>query len=167
MGSIEPLRRLPIRLRLMTTFGGILAVVLASAGAVLISQFRTYIDGATGSELTDHGAGFPPGLIDPAFERFTRGHTAQPGSGAGLGLAIVAVIAQLTEVRWARGTCRPVGRMSGSRFRPLTIARRRAGGRTPRTRPPARRRQRSRRPGATRRAHAPGSRSGSAAARRR
>jgi YD repeat-containing protein len=51
------------------------------------------MNGSVELHVTDHGAGFPPGLIEHAFERFTRGQTAQPGSGAGLGLAIVAAIA--------------------------------------------------------------------------
>ncbi|WP_328992769.1 ATP-binding protein [Kribbella sp. NBC_01245] len=44
--------------------------------------------------VADDGPGFPPGVVEAAFERFVRGDTARtPGtSGAGLGLAIVRAI---------------------------------------------------------------------------
>jgi heavy metal sensor kinase len=44
--------------------------------------------------VRDHGPGFPPGFIDHAFDRFARGDPARQGHGAGLGLAIVDVIAR-------------------------------------------------------------------------
>ena len=44
--------------------------------------------------VTDHGDGFPPGFLEHAFERFTRADRGRTGRGAGLGLAIVAVVAQ-------------------------------------------------------------------------
>jgi two-component system, OmpR family, sensor kinase len=44
--------------------------------------------------VTDEGPGFPPDLIEHAFERFTRGDSARAGDGTGLGLAIVEAIAQ-------------------------------------------------------------------------
>jgi two-component system, OmpR family, sensor kinase len=44
--------------------------------------------------VRDHGQGFPPDLLAHAFERFTRGDDAQATGGAGLGLAIVEVVAQ-------------------------------------------------------------------------
>jgi two-component system, OmpR family, sensor kinase len=66
--------------------------LLHGRGEVELSARRT--NGSVELHVTDHGAGLPPGLIEHAFERFTRGETAQPGTGAGLGLAIVAAIAQ-------------------------------------------------------------------------
>jgi two-component system, OmpR family, sensor kinase len=42
----------------------------------------------------DQGAGFPSEFIDRAFDRFTRSDPARQGPGAGLGLAIVDVIAR-------------------------------------------------------------------------
>jgi signal transduction histidine kinase len=53
-------------------------------------------DGAAGVQIhvEDHGPGFPPGFIDHAFERFTRGDAARGGDGTGLGLAIVEAIAR-------------------------------------------------------------------------
>jgi signal transduction histidine kinase len=44
--------------------------------------------------VRDDGPGFPHDFVDTAFERFTRADAARSRGGAGLGLAIVAVIAQ-------------------------------------------------------------------------
>jgi signal transduction histidine kinase len=66
--------------------------LLHGHGDVELSARRS--GGSVELHVTDHGAGFPPGLIEHAFERFTRGATAAPGTGTGLGLAIVAAIAQ-------------------------------------------------------------------------
>ncbi len=44
--------------------------------------------------VRDDGPGFPPALIDTAFERFRRADSARGRGGAGLGLAIVAAIAK-------------------------------------------------------------------------
>jgi signal transduction histidine kinase len=51
-------------------------------------------DGQVELHVTDEGAGFPPGFADQAFEPFSRGDPARSSPGAGLGLAIVAVIAR-------------------------------------------------------------------------
>ncbi len=41
----------------------------------------------------DDGPGFPPGLLESAFERFVRGDAARSATGgAGLGLSIVRAI---------------------------------------------------------------------------
>ncbi len=66
--------------------------LLHGRGDVELSARRT--GGSVELHVTDHGTGFPPGLIEHAFERFSRGETAEPGTGAGLGLAMVAAIAQ-------------------------------------------------------------------------
>jgi two-component system OmpR family sensor kinase len=42
--------------------------------------------------VRDHGDGFPPGLLERAFERFSHGEAAQAHGGSGLGLAIVAAL---------------------------------------------------------------------------
>ena len=44
--------------------------------------------------VTDHGRGFPDELLARAFERFSRGEPARSGEGTGLGLPIVATIAE-------------------------------------------------------------------------
>jgi heavy metal sensor kinase len=44
--------------------------------------------------VSDEGAGFPPGFAPRAFERFTRADESRGTGGAGLGLAIVAAVAE-------------------------------------------------------------------------
>ena len=44
--------------------------------------------------VRDRGAGLPAGFVDRAFERFSRPDAARSGAGAGLGLAIVRMIAE-------------------------------------------------------------------------
>ena len=44
--------------------------------------------------VADEGSGFTPAFLSRAFERFSRGHSADGPGGAGLGLAIVAAVAQ-------------------------------------------------------------------------
>ncbi len=70
-----------------------LAANSAAAGAasarVQISLDRDSAD----LEWADDGPGFPPDLLDSAFERFVRGDTARTTlSGAGLGLSIVRAV---------------------------------------------------------------------------
>jgi two-component system, OmpR family, sensor kinase len=43
--------------------------------------------------VSDHGPGLPPDATDHAFDRFWRADSARTGPGAGLGLSIVAAIA--------------------------------------------------------------------------
>ena len=51
-------------------------------------------DGALELRVGDDGAGFPPAFVERAFERFSRGDRSRETAGVGLGLAIVAAIAQ-------------------------------------------------------------------------
>ena len=44
--------------------------------------------------MLDDGAGFPPGFLEHAFERFSRADEARGGDGTGLGLAIVETVAR-------------------------------------------------------------------------
>jgi heavy metal sensor kinase len=44
--------------------------------------------------VSDEGPGFPPGFAPRAFERFTRADDSRGTGGAGLGLAIVAAVAE-------------------------------------------------------------------------
>ena len=50
-------------------------------------------DDAVVLEVSDEGGGFPDAFAAHAFERFARADEARTGGGAGLGLAIVAVVA--------------------------------------------------------------------------
>jgi two-component system, OmpR family, sensor kinase len=44
-------------------------------------------------QWADDGLGFPPGLLDAAFERFVRGEPSRtPSTGAGLGLSIIRAV---------------------------------------------------------------------------
>jgi signal transduction histidine kinase len=52
------------------------------------------INGRVELHVLDDGDGFPEGLLDHAFERFSQGDQARSGKGSGLGLAIVAAIAR-------------------------------------------------------------------------
>jgi signal transduction histidine kinase len=51
-------------------------------------------NGTVELHVTNHGRGFPDGFLERAFERFSRGDPARPSGGTGLGLPIVATIAQ-------------------------------------------------------------------------
>jgi signal transduction histidine kinase len=61
-------------------------------GDVLVEAVES--DGRVELHVRDSGPGFPPDFIDRAFERFTRGDAARSRGGAGLGLAIVAAVAE-------------------------------------------------------------------------
>jgi len=52
------------------------------------------VNGHVELHVRDSGPGFPPEFLGAAFERFTRGDPARGRGGAGLGLAIVDVIAR-------------------------------------------------------------------------
>ncbi len=51
-------------------------------------------DGLVRIAVRDHGPGIPPGFAPRALDRFSRADEGRAGGGAGLGLAIVAVIAR-------------------------------------------------------------------------
>ena len=51
-------------------------------------------NGVAELRVADDGAGFPTDFLPHAFERFSRPHGARPGGTAGLGLAIVAAVAE-------------------------------------------------------------------------
>ena len=58
-----------------------------------IRLYAVEVGNAIELHVADHGPGFPPGFLHHAFDRFSRADNARGGSGAGLGLAIVAEIA--------------------------------------------------------------------------
>jgi len=61
-------------------------------GEVQLAAAR--VNGHVELHVRDGGPGFPPEFLASAFERFTRGDPARGRGGAGLGLAIVDVIAR-------------------------------------------------------------------------
>jgi signal transduction histidine kinase len=65
-------------------------------------------DGTLELRVGDEGPGFPPAFVDRAFERFSRADGSRETAGAGLGLAIVAAIAQ-AHGGTATATNRPDG----------------------------------------------------------
>ena len=52
------------------------------------------LDGLAELQVADTGPGIPAGELDRVFERFWRGRGAEPRSGSGIGLAIVAELAK-------------------------------------------------------------------------
>jgi signal transduction histidine kinase len=60
-------------------------------GKVALSAARR--DGGVELHVRDEGPGFPPDFLPRAFERFSRADAARSGGGSGLGLSIVAAIA--------------------------------------------------------------------------
>jgi len=65
-------------------------------------QVRVFDDGQTAVvEVSDHGSGIAPSLRDTALQAFGRGDPSRSEPGAGLGLAIVARLAQRSGGRIA------------------------------------------------------------------
>jgi two-component system, OmpR family, sensor kinase len=71
-----------------------LAANSAAAGAAVVQVRATRDRDGVVLEVADDGPGFPPDLLDSAFERFVRGDDARTRgrAGAGLGLSIVRAI---------------------------------------------------------------------------
>ena len=79
-------------LRLQQALGNLVDNALRHGGArVELSAER--VNGSVELHVRDDGPGFPAQFVDDAFERFTRADAARGRGGAGLGLAIVAAIA--------------------------------------------------------------------------
>ena len=62
-------------------------------GAGLIDLTAVRANDRVELHVKDRGSGFPPNFLPEAFDRFSRARPARSQSGAGLGLAIVSVIA--------------------------------------------------------------------------
>ena len=87
------LRLVGDRLRLEQALGNLVDNALRyGAGAVTLTGVSA--DGSVELHVTDEGEGFPAGFLVRAFERFGRPDEARGRAGAGLGLSIVAAIAQ-------------------------------------------------------------------------
>ncbi len=81
------------RLRLEQALGNLVDNALRH-GRGTIALSAAPVDGGVELRVADRGTGFPPGFEPDAFRRFTRGDGGRAGGGAGLGLAIVAAIAE-------------------------------------------------------------------------
>jgi signal transduction histidine kinase len=81
------------RLRIEQALGNLIDNALRhGAGAVSVSAGT---DGeAVFFQVRDEGSGFPPCFSERAFERFSRADESRTSTGAGLGLAIVAAVAE-------------------------------------------------------------------------
>ena len=81
------------RVRLEQALGNLLDNALRyGAGEVRLSAVRG--DRFVELHVTDEGGGFPPELMEQAFERFARLDQARSRGGSGLGLSIVCAIAE-------------------------------------------------------------------------
>jgi two-component system OmpR family sensor kinase len=81
------------RLRLEQALGNLLDNALRHGGHAIELEAAP-VSGGVALHVRDDGPGFPPEFLSGAFERFARGDTARARGGVGLGLAIVAAIAQ-------------------------------------------------------------------------
>jgi two-component system, OmpR family, sensor kinase len=96
------------RLRTEQALGNLVENALRHGrGRILLVARRQ--DGEVELHVRDEGPGFPADFIDHAFEPFRRADSARSGPGAGLGLAIVDVIA-----RAHGGTARAANRDGGA-----------------------------------------------------
>jgi signal transduction histidine kinase len=86
------------RLRLQQALGNMVDNALRyGEGDITLSAIAR--DGVVELHVRDGGGGFSPGFIEEAFNRFSRADTARGTGGAGLGLAIVAAIAESHDGR--------------------------------------------------------------------
>ena len=81
------------RIRLEQALGNLVDNALRH-GAGPVRLGASSADGRVELRVADDGVGFPPDFLPHAFERFSRPDTARSGGSAGLGLAIVAAVAE-------------------------------------------------------------------------
>jgi signal transduction histidine kinase len=81
------------RLRLEQALGDLVDNALRHGGGRIVLEPRRH-GASIELHVRDEGTGFSTGFIEHAFEPFSRGDAARTGGGAGLGLAIVDVIAR-------------------------------------------------------------------------
>jgi heavy metal sensor kinase len=95
------------RLRLEQALGNLLDNALRhGAGRVVLAAGRS--NGSLELHVVDEGPGFPEAFLERAFERFSRADEGRTGAGAGLGLSIVATVANAHEGS-AHADNRPAG----------------------------------------------------------
>jgi two-component system, OmpR family, sensor kinase len=81
------------RIRLEQALGNLVDNALRHGGGeIRLSAIQA--DGLVELHVSDEGAGFPPGFLERAFERFARIDQARARGGSGLGLSIVRAIAE-------------------------------------------------------------------------
>ena len=81
-------------------------------GAGDVELFAASNNGTVELHVVDRGAGFPPGFLERAFDRFSRADEARSEGGSGLGLSIVGLIAEAHG-----GTAHAANRPGGRRGR--------------------------------------------------
>jgi signal transduction histidine kinase len=81
------------RLRVEQALGNLVENALRHGGGRILLE-AVAVDGRVELHVRDEGAGFPQGFIADAFEPFSRTDSSRSSQGAGLGLAIVDVIAR-------------------------------------------------------------------------
>jgi two-component system, OmpR family, sensor kinase len=81
------------RLRVEQALGNLVENALRHGGGVILLEARS-VGGRVELHVRDEGAGFALDFISDAFKPFSRGDPARSSQGAGLGLAIVDVIAR-------------------------------------------------------------------------
>jgi two-component system, OmpR family, sensor kinase len=81
------------RLRAEQALGNLVENALRHGGGRILLQAHRH-DGRIELHVRDQGQGFPPDFIGHAFEPFSRADPARACGGAGLGLAIVELIAR-------------------------------------------------------------------------
>lgn len=81
------------RVRIEQALGNLVENALRH-GAGTIELAASATDGVVELAVRDTGSGSPPAFLPHAFERFSRPDESRSGDGAGLGLAIVAVVAE-------------------------------------------------------------------------
>ena len=81
------------RLRLEQALGNLVDNALRYGGGRVSLRAAT-VNGWVELHVEDEGSGFPPRVLEHAFERFSRPDPARAGAGAGLGLSIVRMIAE-------------------------------------------------------------------------
>ncbi|MGZ4333425.1 MAG: ATP-binding protein [Gaiellaceae bacterium] len=80
-------------MRIEQALGNLVSNAFEHGDGTVTLRART-VDGRVELHVTDKGAGLPDGFVARAFDRFSRADDARGGGGAGLGLAIVELIAR-------------------------------------------------------------------------